>query len=462
MSKKILIAIFAMLFAISPTVNPPVSADQVALTAPHISDAVKAGQVAKATLADWPGAANVTFSWILNGKVLTSAKSTTLTITSAMNLKSLQLMQQATVNGQTQAEYSNRIVVGKTTISPSTAIAFGDGTKKTITVSSLQVYPATKAISYQWYRDGVVIKGATAKTLKLADKDPYSTFKVAVSAQASGFASNKFVTEEFTPDDQTKNYELLWSDEFNASAGSDLNTNNWVFQEGDGTAFKNAGWGNNEEQWYLGKQATQAADGTLNIDATRAGSTNYKCYYGACTWLSSKLVTYKKVGFLYGRLEARIRSSQGQGVWPAFWLLGANIDSRPWPGCGEIDIMELKGADSNTLWGTIHGPNGDVGTTKAMNSDISQWHTYAIDWTPNAITWFVDGVQYQRVTKWQYVGSSSPLVWVFDHEFYVILNLAMGGNFVGGPSDPALKTANLNIDYVRFFSIDGVGQVLRH
>ncbi|MFM6963500.1 MAG: family 16 glycosylhydrolase [Micrococcales bacterium] len=462
MLKRLIVLVSVLMFSITPLPATPSSADSLVLESPHITDAVKVGQTAKATLAQWASAADVSYSWIVAGKSLGKAKSLALSVTAAMNHKTLQLVQQAMVSGQLSTRYSNKVIIGKTAISEGVGVAFVDSSKSALMLSGLQVYPSNSKVTLQWYRDGSLVKGATSKTFKLVAKDIYSSLRVAISAQGAGFDSTKALTADFVPDDQSKNYQMIWSDEFNGGAAAGVNSQNWAYQDGDGTAFKNAGWGNNEEQWYLGSQSSLTTDGSLKIDATRDGASSHKCYYGTCNWISSKLVTYKKIGFLYGRLEARIKSSQGQGVWPAFWLLGANIDSRPWPGCGEIDVMELKGAESNTLWGTVHGPNGDIGTTKSLATDISQWHTYAIDWTPNSITWFVDGVQYQRVTKWDYVGASSPAVWVFDHEFYVILNLAMGGNFVGGPTDPALKTANLNIDYVRFYSIDGVGQLIQH
>ena len=461
MKNRNLAALLVVFLASVALLNVPArAAESTANPSLTIPLAVKVGEIAKATLTDWPGAQNIAFAWLVAGKAVPTAKTPSLKILPAMNLKSLQAVETATVNGEKVSVFSNKVLIGKAFVDAK--IDFAPGSKQSIRVSDLKTSPAAAKTSYQWYRDGQLLKGATASSYKLLAKDFFSTFRVSVAVQASGYVANRVLTEGFLPDDQTKTYSLLWSDEFNGLAGSAFDSSKWVAQEGDGVAFKNAGWGNNEEQWYLGSQATATGDGSLRISAKRAGATNYKCYYGACTWVSSKLVTYKKVGFMYGRFEARIKSSTGQGVWPAFWLLGANIDSRLWPGCGETDIMELKGAEPNTLWGTIHGPNGDLGTTKTLSSDISQWHTYTIDWTPDSITWFVDGVSYQRITRWDYVGASSPQVWVFDHEFYIILNLAMGGNFVGGPSDPNLSTANLDIDYVRFYSIDGVGQLIQH
>jgi beta-glucanase (GH16 family) len=124
--------------------------------------------------------------------------------------------------------------------------------------------------------------------------------------------------------------------------------------------------------------------------------------------------------------------------------------------------MELKGQNEDMLWGTLHGPNGSNGSTATLDTDQTEWHTYAIDWTPTSVTWFVDGVQYHKVTKDEYIGSSPAAVWVFDHEFYIILNLAMGGNFVGGPTDPALATAKTTFDYVRYYTVDGVGQIFKY
>ena len=460
---KKLLALFAI-FALflSPALRDAAVAETTTYSAPQITESAKIGQTVRLTLANWQDATAVTYSWFLNGKALTSAKTLQLKIDSSMNSKLIQAKQTATISGQTVTRSSNSFVVGKTTVSATTEIAFADAAKTTLQVANLKISPSTKAVKYQWFKDGSAIKGATASKYKFAFASSTSEFKLVITAQATGFALNKYTTKTFVPDDQPKEYKLVWSDEFNGAAGSAIDSTKWDFQEGDGVAFKNAGWGNNEEQWYLKKQANVVGDGNLQIDATRNGASQYKCYYGTCKWVSSKLVTYKKVGFLYGRFEARVKGSLGQGVWPAFWLLGANIADRPWPGCGEIDIMELKGQTDDTVWGTLHGPNGSNGTTTTLDTDLTGWHTYAIDWTPTAVTWYVDGLQYHKVTKADYVGTSAPAVWVFDHEFYIILNLAMGGNFVGGPTDDSVNSANLTFDYVRYYTVDGVGQVINH
>ena len=454
------LAILAILF--SPVVKDAAVAQEISYASPTITESAKVGQTVKLTLATWPDASGQKFVWLQSGKVIAAAKSPQLKITSSMNLKTIQARQSASIAGQTVTKVSNALVVGKTSIASNTQVTFTDASKTTLQVSNLRISPTTKSVKYQWFKDGSAIKNAVSAKYKFAASASMSEFKVSISAQASGFALNKFVTKTFVPDDQPKEYVLAWSDEFDAAAGSSVDSTKWDFQEGDGVAFKNAGWGNAEEQWYLKKQASFTGAGALSIDATRSGASQYKCYYGTCKWISSKLVTYKKVGFIYGRFEARAKSSLGQGVWPAFWLLGANIAERPWPGCGEIDVMELKGQNEDMLWGTLHGPNGSNGSTTTLDTPQTEWHTYAIDWTPNSVTWYVDGVQYHKLTKDDYIGSSPAAVWVFDKEFYIILNLAMGGNFVGGPTDPELNTAKITFDYVRYYTVDGVGQVIKH
>ena len=460
--KKLFSVLGMLAILISPIVKDVAVAEEITYAAPTITESAKVGQTVKLTLASWQDASGQTFVWLQSGKVIATAKSPQLKITSSMNLKTIQARQSATVAGKLVTKVSNSLVVGKTSIASDTQVAFADAAKTTLQVSNLKISPSTKSVKYQWFKDGSAIKNAVSAKYKFAASASMSEFKVSISAQASGFALNKFVTKSFVPDDQPKEYVLAWADEFDSPAGSAVDSTKWDFQEGDGVAFKKAGWGNAEEQWYLKRQASFTGDGALSIDATRSGASQYKCYYGTCKWISSKLVTYKKVGFMYGRFEARAKSSLGQGVWPAFWLLGANIEDRPWPGCGEIDVMELKGQNEDMLWGTLHGPNGSNGSTATLDTNQTEWHTYAIDWTPNSVTWFVDGVQYHKVTKAEYIGSSPAAVWVFDHEFYIILNLAMGGNFVGGPTDPALNTAKTTFDYVRYYTVDGVGQIFKY
>jgi beta-glucanase (GH16 family) len=158
-------------------------------------------------------------------------------------------------------------------------------------------------------------------------------------------------------------------------------------------------------------------------------------------------------------MEARIKGPVGAGTWGAFWMLGADIDERAWPWCGEIDITELVGKNPNLNYGYLHGLlsggfGGRGATVDMPNGFADEYHTYAIDWLPDQIDWYVDGVLFgsqQKVDR----------DWVFDHEFYLIMNLAMGGN-LGGPIESGLNKASMSFDWIRFSSINGVGEVIKH
>ena len=381
-------------------------------------------------------------------------------------LVSLVILGLASLGGgaaQAQASHSGVTLTSKKIVFASTvALGFADQNKSVIKAVKISAAPKTAKLSYQWFKDGRPVKGAVSVAYKFLPSDAESRFQLKVNAAASGYAPATVLSSPFVPGDQPKVYKLLWAEEFDSANSTAPAADTWVPQDGDGSAFDLPGWGNNEEQYYRASQST-VKDGLLSIRATRDGAANQKCYYGPCNWLSSKFVTKGKLGFQYGRIEARIKSSTGQGVWPAFWLLGSNIDTRSWPGCGEIDIMELKGQEPSRVWGTIHGPNGSIGDVGQLDSEgIAGWHTYAIDWTPTAISWFIDGKRFKKVTKVEYVGSQDPRVWVFDHEFYLIVNLAMGGNFVGGLTEATLNSAQTDIDYIRYYSADGIGNVTKH
>lgn len=262
--------------------------------------------------------------------------------------------------------------------------------------------------------------------------------------------------------------ELLWAEEFEGSAGAPPDLNSWGFMIGDGSTLGIPGWGNEERQFYIPEAVSLTGRSELAISATRmpvsavgepTNSNPYFCYYGtAAEWTSARISTLGKIGFKYGRIEARMQMPVGAGTWPAFWMLGSDIADNHWPNCGEIDIAEGRGDFPCRLFGTVHGPGyfADNGRGAVLDADFQLgegFHTYAIDWLPEAITWYVDEQQYSHVSK-----SDVPEgKWVFDHEFHLLLNLAMGGNFAGA-IDPQLESATFTIDYVRHFAIDGVGE----
>lgn len=247
---------------------------------------------------------------------------------------------------------------------------------------------------------------------------------------------------------------LVWSDEFDGAAGQLPDANKWGRDTGGG------GFGNNEHQYYTNSATNAALDGNGNlvITARRENPNNYQCWYGQCQYTSARLLTNGKFSQLYGTLEARIRISAGQGFWPAFWMLGDNFASVGWPECGEIDIMENVGYQPTVVHGSLHGPgySGGSGLTSSFNSPNGQafandFHIYRIVWTPSSITWSVDGVNYATKTPADTRGNR----WVFDHPFFFILNLAVGGDWPGYPDASSVFPQTMIVDYVRAYSYSG-------
>jgi len=265
---------------------------------------------------------------------------------------------------------------------------------------------------------------------------------------------------------------LLWADEFSGAAGTSPDSTKWTADttDGCGAPYNNCGWGNGERQYYLASKNVHdgSVQGNLNISAARqTNASNYNCYFGKCEWLSGKITTYNKVGFTYGYIESRIKTSPGQGSWPAFWMLGSNIATAPWPACGELDIMEFKGSEPQVTYGTAHYANSGggheyKGSTRNVGVDLTQaYHRYGMMWKPEEVSFFIDDSLVYSVTK----GDTGLARWPFgknskgvDPSFYIIFNLAMGGQF-GGSIDSSLNSSALNVDWVRYYSVDGLGKV---
>jgi beta-glucanase (GH16 family) len=269
-----------------------------------------------------------------------------------------------------------------------------------------------------------------------------------------------------------KSLKLLWSDEFNGKKGVRPSSKVWSAEIGGG------GWGNSERQFYTDKSANASMDGAgrLVITANRI-SNEYGDLIGdapgtedilnrcsECQFTSARLKTARKIGFMYGRMEARIKMPQGVGTWPAFWMLGGDLlDGVPWPECGEIDIMEFRGDFSDRSTSALHGPTtpkgSGLGAAFLNATPLSDgYHTYAIEWKKNSITFIVDG----RATGTYSSADTGARGWVYNQEFFLILNLAMGGTYAGEFIDPAVSQAQLHVDYIRFYSINGVGKVIKH
>ena len=242
-------------------------------------------------------------------------------------------------------------------------------------------------------------------------------------------------------------WSLTWADEFNGRAGVRPDASRW------GYAYGGGGHGNQEHEFYTSRAENAATDGLGNLAITARKETlpGSTCWYGTCRYTSARLHTTGKFAQAYGRFEARMRLPAGQGIWPAFWMLGTGPGG--WPGAGEIDIMENIGRLPNTVHGTIHGPgysgaNGSTAQYKAPSRLSDGFHTYAIEWQPNRITWFFDGIRYATRTPADTGGNR----WVFDHPFYLLLNLAVGGTWPGYPDASTVFPQRFLIDYVRVYA----------
>jgi beta-glucanase (GH16 family) len=257
------------------------------------------------------------------------------------------------------------------------------------------------------------------------------------------------------PDPGPGAWQLAWSDEFDTPAGTAPDPRNWTHEIGDGTLNGNIGWGNDELEYYTNSTDNAATDGTGNLVITTrdvSGTTSLQCYYGPCRYTSARLLTANKAEFTFGRIEARVKVARGAGLWPAFWTLGTDIGRVGWPQSGEIDIMEFVGRNPKTVFGTIHGPgyNGgqSFGGTRDLANDVpDDFHTFSIEWTPNLIKWYVDGSLYHTAAP----ANVAPNQWVFNHPFFLLLNVAVGGNFGGAVGPATTFPQETKVDYVRVY-----------
>ena len=240
---------------------------------------------------------------------------------------------------------------------------------------------------------------------------------------------------------------VTFADEFDGPAGAAVDGGKWQIETGDNVA-------NHERQFYTAGNRNAALDGQghLVITARRENPDNYQCWYGRCEYTSARLNTAGRFTTTYGRVEARMKIPRGQGIWPAFWMLGNDIGQVGWPNSGEIDIMENVGFEPSTVHGTLHGPgysgSGGIGAGYTLPGGqvfADAFHTFTVDWSPNAITWSVDGTVYQRRTPADLGGRQ----WVFDKPFFLILNLAVGGYWPGDPDGSTVFPQQLLVDYVR-------------
>ncbi|MFF2898816.1 family 16 glycosylhydrolase [Streptomyces sp. NPDC057966] len=243
-----------------------------------------------------------------------------------------------------------------------------------------------------------------------------------------------------------------FTDDFDGPAGAAVDGAKWQIETGDNV-------NNHERQYYTAGNSNAALDGQghLVITARRENPNNNQCWYGTCEYTSARLNTSGKFTQTFGHVEARMKVPRGQGMWPAFWMLGDDIGQVGWPNSGEIDIMENVGFEPSTVHGTLHGPgysgSGGIGAAYTLpggQAFADDFHTFAIDWAPGSVTWSVDGNVYQRRTPADLGGNS----WVFDKPFFLILNLAVGGYWPGDPDGSTSFPQQLVVDHVRVTTSD--------
>jgi beta-glucanase (GH16 family) len=262
-------------------------------------------------------------------------------------------------------------------------------------------------------------------------------------------------------------WTLVWSDEFNGPEGSAPDPGKWTYDLGIG----GNGWGNHELEYYTNRPENASIhDGNLVITARRESfsgpadpSPARSAAPGAAgtvtrAYTSARIKTLGLFSGTYGRFEARIRIPYGQGMWPAFWMLGADIDKTQWPSCGEIDIMENIGKEPSSVHGSLHGPGPGGRGTDDMTAVLElphgerfadAFHVFAVEWEPKVIRFYVDGNLYFTATP---QGMPHGTGWAFDHPFFVLLNLAVGGDWPGDPDAGTQFPQQMLVDYVRVYA----------
>lgn len=245
-----------------------------------------------------------------------------------------------------------------------------------------------------------------------------------------------------------RDWKLTWSDEFNGPDNSAIDPRKWTQEVGGN------GWGNRELEYYTARKSNaRIQNGALVITALK------ETYKGADgverAYTSARLMTKNKFAQKYGRFEARLKIPYGQGIWPAFWLLGDDIDAVGWPACGEIDVMENIGREPDVVHGTIHGPDYSGGRSIGVPYKLpnnarfaDDYHVYAIEWEPQALRFYVDKQLYKTTTP---ADLPKGAKWVYDHPFFLLLNLAVGGDWPGVPDATTLFPQDMRVDYVRVY-----------
>ncbi|MEO0600992.1 MAG: glycoside hydrolase family 16 protein [Myxococcota bacterium] len=251
-------------------------------------------------------------------------------------------------------------------------------------------------------------------------------------------------------DDDAPVWELVWEEEFNGDAGEPPRDRFWSFDIGRG----DNGWGNNELQYYTDRSENIGLTGNSELRITSLAEDPGQEAFENAEWTSARITTKDKFDFQYGRVLASIKTPVDRAIWPAFWMLGADIDDVGWPVAGEIDIMEVFGVRS--LGVALHGPfysgGNNVGFEYLVDAQLEgyaeDFHTYELIWDPQQVMWLIDDNIVAIATQ----NDTPPFSpWVFDHPFYFLLNMAVGGNPVQAPDDTTPETAEMLVDFIRVF-----------
>jgi beta-glucanase (GH16 family) len=321
------------------------------------------------------------------------------------------------------------IIVGTNTSNPN-----GDGSGVIQCTAS-----ATNTVKYEFrFGGGVIIESSTGNVSHTFTDKGTNNYTVTVIAYSkTGHSVSTFKNIAVYVKEDIFNV-LKFSDEFDIPGNPD--SSKWNYDIGTGQG----GWGNNEKQYYTNRSDNvKVENGVLKITAKKEN-------YQTSNYTSSRIKTQNKFDFKYGRVEVKAKLPIGKGTWPAIWMLGSNITTVGWPACGEIDIMEHVGNDQGNIHNSIHTPSSygaTVNSKKKFISDVSTaFHIYEVIWTSQEIIFSIDGVENYRYNP----ASKNSSTWPFDANQFLILNVAMGGNF-GGSIDPVFTQSTMEIDYVRVY-----------
>ncbi len=295
---------------------------------------------------------------------------------------------------------------------------------------------ATNVVSYEFDFGNGIYQTSTSGSVTY--KYPTEgTYTVKVTAKSStGQTATKTIQVNVTlttTGGTGDGSDATWHEEFNTDGKP--NPALWGYDLGN-----NGGWGNSELEYYTDRtDNVEVSGGTLKIKLKKEN-------YMGSAYTSARILTLNKFSFKYGKIEIRAKMPSGSGTWPAIWAMGDDIATNPWPGCGEIDIVEHLGRDLNKIYGTVHYPGhsggNSLGGTTLISNATTEFHRYGLDWSATAIKFMVDDVVYFTVPN----DNSIP----FNHKFFIIMNVAMGGNF-GGAVDPAFSNGQMEVDYIRLY-----------